>query len=77
MDKYLANYSFRWSPGIKIEFCPNDADVTSAPPDEEGVYMHLLVLVLRLRMLMTKFIRSVFFLWGHPPSYQRWLGILF
>jgi len=44
VEKYLVSYSFRWSPGIKVEFCPNDVDVTSAPPDKEGVYMHSLVL---------------------------------
>ena len=37
VDKYLASYGFRWSLGIKIEFCPNDVDVTSTLPDKEGV----------------------------------------
>ena len=59
VDKYLAGYGFRWSPGIKIEFCPNDVDVSSAPTGKEGVYMHLLVLALGLRLPMTKFARSV------------------
>ena len=46
VDKYLANYGFRWSSGIKIEFCPNDVDVSTALPGKEGVYMHPLVLAL-------------------------------
>ena len=50
VDKYLATYGFHWSPRIKIEFCPNDVDVTSAPPDKEGVYMYLLILPLGLRL---------------------------
>ena len=37
MDKYQLSYGFRWSPGIKIEFCPND-DVSSTPPDKGSVY---------------------------------------
>ena len=56
VDKYLARYDFHWGPGIKIEFCPNDVDVSSAPPGKEGVYMHPLVLALGLRLPMTKFI---------------------
>ena len=48
-DKYLATYGFRWSPGIKFEFCPNDVDVTSTPPDKNGVYMHPLVLPPRVK----------------------------
>jgi len=39
VDKYLASYSFRWSPEIKFEFCSNDVDVTLALPDKEGVCM--------------------------------------
>jgi len=38
VDKYLASYGFRWRPEIKIEFNPNNADVSSAPPDKECVY---------------------------------------
>ena len=36
VDKYLASYEFRLYPGIKIEFCPNGADVFSAPPKKGG-----------------------------------------
>ena len=68
VDKYLAGYGFHWSPGIKIEFCLNDVDVSSAPPYKEGVYMHPLVLALGLRLTMTKFIRSVLFFYEVAPS---------
>jgi len=68
MDKYLASYGFRWGPGIKNEFCPNDVDVSLAPPGREGVYMHPLVLALGLRLPMTKFIRSVLIFFMSSPS---------
>ena len=54
VDKYL--YDFYWSPGIKIEFCPKDVDVSSAPPGKDGVYMLHLMLVLGLRLPITKFV---------------------
>jgi len=38
VDKYLAMYDFHWGPGIKIEFCPNDVDVSSAPPGRGCIY---------------------------------------
>ena len=60
VDKYLASYDFRWSPRIKVEFCPNNVDATSALPDKEGVYIHPLVLALGLRLPMMKFVRSIF-----------------
>jgi len=40
MDRYLASYDFRSNSRIKIEFCPNSVDVSSVPPNREGVYMH-------------------------------------
>jgi len=78
VDKYLTSYDFRWSPGIKFEFCPNYVDVTSALPGKKGVYMYPLVLALGLRLLMAKFIRSVLIFYGVAPSQLRqWLGVLF
>jgi len=68
VDKYLANYGFCWSPEIKIEFCPNDVDVTSVPPDKKGVNMHPLVLVLGLRLSMMKFIHSILIFNEIAPS---------
>jgi len=68
VDKYLASYGFRWRPEIKIEFNPNNADVSSAPPDKECVYMHPMVLALGLRLPMIKFIRSVLIFYGVSPS---------
>ena len=38
--RYLARDGFRLNPGIKIEFCPHGIDVSLAPPDREGVYVH-------------------------------------
>ena len=78
VDKYLASYGFCWSPGIKIEFYPNDVYVSLAPPSKEGVYMHPLVLALGLRLPMTKFIRSALIFYGVTPlSYRWWPGVLF
>ena len=74
VNKYLASYGFRWSPGIKIEFCPNDVDVSSARPGKEGVYMHPLVLALGLRLPMMKFIRSVFVFYEVTPSQLTAIG---
>jgi len=68
VDKYLADNGFCLSPGIKIEFCPNDVDVSSAPPGKEGVYMHPLVLALGMRLPMMKFIRSVLVFYEIAPS---------
>ena len=68
VNKYLASFGFRWSPRIKFEFCPNRFDVTSTPPDKEGMYMHPLVLALGLRLPMTKFVRSVLIFYGVTPS---------
>jgi len=53
VNRYLANYVFHSNPSIKIEFCPYGVDVSSAPPNGEGVYMHPQVLTLGLRLLMT------------------------
>ena len=58
VDKYLTMYACRLKPGIKIEFCPHDVNVSTAPSGG-GVYMHPQVLALGLRLSMTKFIRSV------------------
>jgi len=55
VDKYLANYGFRLNQGIKIEFCPHGVDVSLVPP-KDGVYMHLQVLVLGLRLPVTRFV---------------------
>jgi len=68
VDKYLASYGFRWSTGIKVEFCPTDVDVTLAPPDKKGVYTYSLVLALGLRLPMMKFVRSVLIFYGVAPS---------
>ena len=38
VDKYLASYGVYWISRIKIDFCPNDVDVSSASPNKEGVY---------------------------------------
>jgi len=46
VNKYLVNYEFRLNPGIKIEFCPRSVNVSSAPPEGEGVCMHPHVLSL-------------------------------
>ena len=67
MDKYLANYSFRLNPRIKVEFCPHCGDISQAPPND-GIYMHPRVLALGLRMPMTKFIRSVLTFYRVAPS---------
>jgi len=59
VDKYLASYSFHLNLGIKIKFCPHSVDVSLAPPNKDGVYMHPQVLALGLRLPTTRFIRSV------------------
>jgi len=66
--KYLAGYGFHLSPGIKFEFCPNNVDDSSTPPDKEGVYMHPLALALGLRLPMMKFVRSVLIFYEVVPS---------
>ena len=68
VDKYLDNYGFHWSPEIKIEFAPNDVDISSAPPGKEGVYIHSLVLALGLRLPIMKFICSVLIIYEVAPS---------
>jgi len=68
VDKCFASYEFRLNPGIKIEFCPLNVDVSSAPPKGEGVYMHPQVLALGLKLPMTKFIRSVLAFYKFAPS---------
>ena len=68
MDKYRAGYGFCWSPRIKIEFGPDDVDVSSVPPDKEGVYMHPLVVALGLRLPMTKFVCNVSSFYGVVSS---------
>ena len=40
VDIYLASYGFRLNLGIKLEFYPNGVDVSLAPPNRKGVYMH-------------------------------------
>jgi len=67
VDKYLANYSFRLNPRIKIEFCPQDIEVSLAPPNG-GVYMYLQVLALGLRLSMTRFVCSVLTFYQVAPS---------
>ena len=59
MDRYLASYAFRLNLEIKIEIFPYAVDVSLAPPNREGVYMHLQVLVLELRLPMTRFVCSI------------------
>ena len=40
VDKYLASYGFRLNLVIKIEFFPQNIDVSVAPPNKEGAYMY-------------------------------------
>ena len=78
MDKYLASYSFSWSPRIKIKFCPHNVDVSLAP-NKDSAYMHLLVLALGLTLLMMKFVRSISIFYGVAPfqlSAEAWRTVL-
>ena len=59
VDKYLVIYGFRLNLGIKIEFCPLNVDIFSTPPKGEGVYIHLQILALGLKLSRTKFVSSV------------------
>ena len=40
MDNYLASYGFNLNLVIKIEFFPQNVDVSVAPPNKEGAYMY-------------------------------------
>jgi len=51
-----------------LSFVLNDIDISSVPPDKEGVYMHPLVLALGLRLPMTKFICSILVFYKVAPS---------
>ena len=67
MDTYSPSWlSFEF--GIKIEFCPQNVDVSVAPPNKEDVYMHPQVLALGLRLSMMKFVRSVLIFYRIAPS---------
>jgi len=58
VDKYLKKYGVALFPGIKVEFCLLDTIFGLSPPNG-GVYMHPQVLALGLKLLLTKFVRSV------------------
>ena len=67
VDEYLASYGFCLNSEIKTEFCPHGVDVSLAPSNG-GVYMHLQVLALGLRLPMTSFIRNVLTFYQAAPS---------
>ena len=78
VDKYWLTMAFAGALEKKVQFCLNDVDVTSAPPDKKGVYMHPLVLALRLRLPMTKFFHSILTFYEVALlSYRQWPGVQF
>jgi len=68
VNKYLASYGFHLNLGIKIEFFSHSVDVFSAPPKREGIYTHLQVLTLGLRLLMMMFVRNILAFYKVSPS---------
>ena len=68
MVRYLTSYDFHLNPGIKIEFCPQNVDVSVASPNKEGVYMHPQVLTLGLKLLTMKFVCSVLIFYILAPT---------
>ena len=58
VDEYLAKYSLRISPGIKVEFCPQGVEFALPPPNSD-VYMHSQILALGLKLSLMKFICNV------------------
>ena len=67
VDEYLAKYGICFNHGIKVEFCLYSVDVTLAPHNG-GVNLHPQVLALRLRLSMTRFVRSVLPFYRVAPS---------
>jgi len=58
VDKYLARYDVCLSPGIRVEFCPQDTEFVRSP-SKGGVYMHPQILALELKLPLMKFVLSV------------------
>ena len=67
VDEYLVRYGVGLSPGIKVEFCPQDTEFVKSSPND-GVYMLPQILELGLKLPLTKFVRSILTYYRIAPS---------
>ena len=67
VDEYLATYGIRLPSKIEVKWCSPKTDITVSPPIT-GVYFRTQSLVLRVKLLMTPFVRDVLARFKVPPS---------
>ena len=72
VDEYLTRYGVCLSPGIEVKLCPQDNEFMKSLPN--GGVMHPQILALRLKVSLTKFIRSVLIYYRIAPRSCRGEG---